>query len=602
MEEGAFAKDVCMKYSKFTIKNFKGVKDTVSLDFSNLPTSNIFTLVGLNESGKTSILEAIDLLQNKQSEEHAHKMIHKSKKGNFNDKIYIEATLTLDEEDEIRIRSYCRKKIDFKLTESIKTVRVRKEYNFKNSKFDSFNSRWTVPLKGTKGKGRTTIDLHEKSLDDWRQVVSYIEDNFPRILYYENFLFDFPQKIYLGEVSGLKKEEVEYRKILQDILDSFDNGLSIEDHLYERLDNPTPENMGALESLLGDIAQKLTEVIFKGWNEVFLKDSKEIEITTFKDADKGYCLQLKIKQGKDRFSIDERSLGFRWFFSFLLFTEFRKERKEDFGETLFLLDEPASNLHQKSQMKLLDIFDRLSEKCKIIYSTHSHHLINPKHLAGTYVVRNKAINYDEEENFDQNETDISATLYKNFVSTYPKEKDHYKPILDAIDYTPSNFELVEKIVCLEGKNDYYTFQYFQRNILDGYDFHFYPGASVTKYEDLFRLYIAWDKYLLALFDSDRQGKKEQARYINSISAELKDYVFTLDQVDETWKNMTTEDLFSESDKLLIIKTLFPKEEIYNKSKFNTAMQELFINNTPVQLSKETKQNFRKTFDFLKSKI
>lgn len=253
-------------------------------------------------------------------------------------------------------------------------------------------------------------------------------------------------------------------------------------------------------------------------------------------------------------------------------------------------------------MKLLDIFDRLSEKCKIIYSTHSHHLINPKHLAGTYVVRNKAINYDEEENFDQNETDISATLYKNFVSSYPNEKDHYKPILDAIDYSPSSFELVEKIICLEGKNDYYTFEYLQKNILKGFNFHFYPGASVTKYEDLFRLYIAWDKELLALFDSDRQGKKEQARYISNVSLELKDSIFTLDQVNDAWKNMTTEDLFSELDKLLIIKTLFPEEGTYNKSKFNTALQELFINNTPMQLSDETKQNFRETFEFLKSKM
>ncbi len=591
-----------MKYSKFTIRNFKGVKNDVELDFLNLPTTNLYTLVGLNESGKTSILEAINLLQNTQKPEQAHKMIHKSKKGNFNDKIFIEATLTLDSDDENRIRNFCKSEIDFKLTENINTVKVRKEYGFKNSKYDSFNSVWTVPLKGVKGKGRTVINLQQKHVDDWEKVVSYIENHFPRILYYENFLFDFPQKIYLSNVSTLNKEENEYRRILQDILDSFDDGLTIEDHLLERLENSTPENDGALESLLGNIAQKLTAVIFQGWNEIFVKDSKEIEITTSKDIDKGYYLQLKIKQGKDRFSIDERSLGFRWFFSFLLFTEFRKERKEDFGETLFLLDEPASNLHQKSQLKLLDIFDRLSEKCKIMYSTHSHYLINPKHLAGTYIIRNKAINYDEEENFDQNETDISATLYKNFVSKYPNEKDHFRPILDAIDYIPSSFELVEKMVCLEGKNDYYTFEYFQKNILKQYDLHFYPGASVTKYEGLFRLYLAWDKPLLALFDSDRQGKKEQRRYTNSISSELLSKIFTLDQVNEQWTNMTTEDLFTTEDQLLIIRTQFEQEVEYTKSKFNTAIQGLFISNTFVNLSDETIDNFQKCFEFLKGKL
>ena len=587
-----------MKYTKFSITNFKGIKGKVELNLSNLPNTNIFTLVGLNESGKTSILEAIDLFQNRCEDGDAHKMIHKSKKGNFNDEISVRAYLDLDGEDEIRIKEYCEKTIGFKLTQQIEKAYITKSYSFKNSKFEKYESTWVLPLRGKLGKSRTEIDLHKNHLEDWRKVVKYIEENFPKILYYENFLFDFPQRIYLSGPDGLNSREIEYRKILQDILDSFDNELTIESHLLERLNNPTPENEGALESLLGDISQKLTETIFSNWNEVFLKDSKEIELKTFKDAQKGHYLQLKIKQGKDRFSIDERSLGFRWFFSFLLFTEFRKERIEDFGETLFLLDEPASNLHQKSQLKLLNIFEKLAQECKVIYSTHSHHLINPKHLAGTYIVKNKAINYDEEENFDQNETDISATLYKNFVSTYPNEKDHFKPILDAIDYTPSSFELVENIVCVEGKNDYYTFKYFQSVIFSAYDYNFYPGASVTKYEDLLRLYIAWDKKLLAVFDSDRQGKKEKQRYINQVSAELASQIFTLDDIDSTWKNFTTEDLFTQDDQLKVIHVLFPDETKYNKSKFNTSIQELFITGKKLTFEKQTKDNFQKILNFI----
>ncbi len=46
-----------MKYSKFTIKNYKGISDVV-IDFSN---NRILTLVGLNESGKTTILDSIKL-------------------------------------------------------------------------------------------------------------------------------------------------------------------------------------------------------------------------------------------------------------------------------------------------------------------------------------------------------------------------------------------------------------------------------------------------------------------------------------------------------------------------------------------------------------
>ena len=587
-----------MKYIKFDIENFKGVKGKIQLDFNTLPLSNIFTLVGLNESGKTSVLEAINLLQNKQPDDKAHEMIHKSKKGNFNGDISVSATLELNEEDEDRIARYCLQNFKFRITKKIKNIKITKKYSFENSEFKKFQSLWTLPLFGKKPRGRVDVELNEKYKEEWDSVVTFIETNFPKILYYQDFLFRFPQRIYLEKPETLTGDEKEYRRVLQDVLDSFDDNLTLDKHIVERLNNPTPENEESLESLMGDIAQKLTDTIFDNWGEVFLKDSKQIELKNAKDDIKGYYLQLKIKQGKDRFSIDERSLGFRWFFSFLLFTEFRKERKEDFGETLFLLDEPANNLHQKSQMKLLGMFEKLSEKCKIIYSTHSHHLINSRQLAGTYVVKNKAINYDEEENFDQNETDITATLYKNFVSSYPNEKDHYKPILDAIDYTPSSFELVEEIICLEGRNDYYTFGYFQNVVFKKYALKFYPGASVDKYEDLFRLYLAWGKTLLAVFDSDSQGKKAKQRYINTISEELKDTVFTLDDICAEWQNMTTEDLFTEGDKLVIIQTLFPEISAYSKSKFNTAIQSLYINKQKIKLSNNTKKNFKKVFEFL----
>lgn len=47
-----------MKILKFNIKNFKGIKST-SLDLEADPPGNVVTLIGLNESGKTTVLEAL---------------------------------------------------------------------------------------------------------------------------------------------------------------------------------------------------------------------------------------------------------------------------------------------------------------------------------------------------------------------------------------------------------------------------------------------------------------------------------------------------------------------------------------------------------------
>ena len=48
-----------MKYTKFIIKNYRGI-DQVKIDLLN---DRVITLVGLNESGKTTIMEACELLQ-----------------------------------------------------------------------------------------------------------------------------------------------------------------------------------------------------------------------------------------------------------------------------------------------------------------------------------------------------------------------------------------------------------------------------------------------------------------------------------------------------------------------------------------------------------
>lgn len=92
-----------MRYSKFEISHYKGVKDTVVIDMAHLPSSKIYTLVGLNESGKTSILKAIELLQNDCPKGYEHEMIHVSQKGNYTGDMSVAAVLDLDEDDEQQV-------------------------------------------------------------------------------------------------------------------------------------------------------------------------------------------------------------------------------------------------------------------------------------------------------------------------------------------------------------------------------------------------------------------------------------------------------------------------------------------------------------------
>ena len=604
-----------MKYTKFIIKNYKGIPK-IELDLSKKPGSNIFTLVGLNESGKTTLLEAIYLfhIHNDISKDKVHTLIPKSKQYSFNETISITAELELSDNDFQEIQHYLKDTHQFYLEESKKPILIKKEYLFKGSLPQSGdewkNTLWSPYFKGKPRNKRKIQDLYKWNRKIWQEVVDIIKQkNLPKVLYYPDFLFKFPEKIYLEQFEGEGEEQEEYRNVIQDILYSIDNKLTVETDLLERVKNKQDESRTqALNHLFLIMSSKLNQEILKQWDTIFTGTKPKEVVISADTQDNKHFIELKIKQGSDSYSINDRSLGFRWFFSFLIFTAFRKSRIEDPGETLFLLDEPASNLHQSAQQRLLHSLEKVVSNCKLIYSTHSHHLINPNWLAGTYIVKNKAINYSSEGDFSSTETNISATLYKNFVAQHQREEDHFKPILDALDYTPSQLEMVPPIICTEGKNDYYILKYMMSTYFENtYKLNFYPGAGVNKCETPFRLYLAWNKNFIALFDSDKGGKDAKEDYIKKIGSEMKDKIYTFEDINSQWQNKEIEDFFEENEKIKIIKSSFEDhhsgyDKSKDKSKFNTAIQALYIQKKNIEFSEKTLNNFKAIFDFLHQKL
>ena len=94
-----------MKYKKFNIENYKGI-DKVELDLSN---SRIITLVGLNESGKTTIMEAINLFYKmmKGYEPNETDLNKWRPKGtDFTGSIKISGILVFEDEDKDKISEY----------------------------------------------------------------------------------------------------------------------------------------------------------------------------------------------------------------------------------------------------------------------------------------------------------------------------------------------------------------------------------------------------------------------------------------------------------------------------------------------------------------
>ena len=365
-----------MRYTKFIIKNFKGISD-LTIDLSKQPNSHIYTFIGLNESGKTTILEAINTINAGYDTDTAHRLIPKHLKANFTDKVSVKAIVEVDEDDNLRIEAKF-KEFGYSSYQHISNFSINSTCSFENSKVKNTVSYWEFSpiLKKMKGKKDFVLDSKAK---DWQNMVKYIRDNLmPRIVYYENFLFKFPERIYL---TGEQSNNNAYKDIIEDIIQEIIPNGSIQKSLVDNYVSNDSGSQDVFDAIKSKLQDKIGREVFSSWGRLFNSTDMQASIEMRfgmedMEDEQSFYVEVKIKENTELYYISERSLGFQWFFSFLFFILFRKNRKTDLGETLFLLDEPASNLHSSAQKRLLDTFERLvndqEKPLKLLYTTHSH--------------------------------------------------------------------------------------------------------------------------------------------------------------------------------------------------------------------------------------
>lgn len=596
-----------MKFTYFKFENFKGI-ESQRLDLSKNSDSKVFTLVGLNESGKTTVLEAINYFAYKPETLNAleldnyevrdiHNLIPINKRDNFNGRILIEAGIELETDDIEEIKKYFNEN-SIKLKEHSNLISYTQCYYFENSEYQKEKTQyqWNYKFKGVVGKERKSRNLTNKEA---LLANTIIKKRLPSILYFPNFLFEFPERIYLEETYEDAKHKF-YQKIIQDVLDSLANDTNINDHLIKRIESEDEKDKRNLNSLIGKMQKQLTEVIFKKWNQIFNKEISKTEIILFTGKDSNGCyLEFNIKDDVDTYRIIERSLGFRWFFVYILLTQFRSYRKQN-KNAFFLFDEPASNLHPSAQIELLKSFEKLP---KVIYTTHSHYLINPKWLENTFVIKNEAIDYDDEVKYNSKNTNIKISRYRDFAVKYPNQSNYFQPILEVLDYRPTNLELVPEVIITEGKNDFYTFNYIQNIINDtSNSLKFIPGTSSSNLETLISLYLGWGRKFLVLLDSDKEGLKQKQRYEEVFGETISDLIITYKSIDSNWDNFETENLFSKNDKVTIQTKNYPADNTFQKKIFNRSLQELYMKNEIVSLEQETIDNVNKVLEALREKL
>lgn len=148
------------------------------------------------------------------------------------------------------------------------------------------------------------------------------------------------------------------------------------------------------------VSINLTDKVLEFWKQ---NADLEVEVDIRPDAtdvppfNNGPNLYLRIKNRRHRgvtTPFDQRSRGFIWFFSFLVWFDSVQEQLSSSGvnassSLILLLDEPGLALHALAQDDFLNYIDELSKEHQVLYTTHSPFMVRSERLSQVRIVEDK---------------------------------------------------------------------------------------------------------------------------------------------------------------------------------------------------------------------
>ncbi|MEO7988648.1 MAG: AAA family ATPase [Chryseolinea sp.] len=408
-----------MKLLKISISNFRSIIEAKDINLDD----KITTLVGANEHGKSTLLNAVKYLDKNYEFDFVKDVRYDQETSIFYPVIDYQIVLTDEEKTELEelITSSLNKlDVDTAKPEVKTTQAVTEEIDEKsNETIEILPSTNVFTLRRTYSKSDSLTTLvTEAEVEYSNLIIAYIENYYQgRVIYFDDFDDRLPSLITLTELND--QENLIVKGLMK---------LSGLEKVRTRLFEDSLQARNLVKKLLEAAPDKLTTEVVKNW---FQGLTDTIKIIIHKN-DSTQTLRVDIEDKNTIVDLDSRSRGFRWYLSFFL-----KHRAYSDGELkgcLFLLDEPGLFLHPRGQKDLLSFFETLSKYNQIIYTTHSPFMINRLHRRRVRVI----------EKFENAGTKVNA---KGFVS-------NWKPLRSSLGLTLSDsFFYADKTLLVEGPED-----------------------------------------------------------------------------------------------------------------------------------------------------
>lgn len=511
-----------MKYLKFTINSYRAIKGPLTIDFSRF---SLVPLIGLNECGKTTILQAIFAFDHLNDDEYESRHIENTEnlydtKGSNPS---ITAQITGDKKEFSKILSEFQrdhKKELLKEAADNDAISLEEDYSYEVLDED-LNEEFEEKLDGLSSFAKAFKELIHH--DDFHLSVkrnltyrsytivglekdhSTLSDKFcefllsylPYILYNDDFQDRPPSRINISD------ENSKWFEI-------YDELFKFTDKEYSLKKTAAIADQRRRNSIISDVEAELNRTLAQAWKSFHLDRSRSIKINLSLEVSSGggssvLSVNIVEKFGERErfFEVVDRSKGFLWFYNFVMKTEFNPKRSSAAGGSIYLLDEPGSYLHSVAQTKLCEKLRSISKTVSIVYCTHSPHLLSPESVPiNNILIVEKS-----------GKKRISTTRLPEYKSN--KEKTSaLQPVFEALQIDGSQFsgDPTRAIIAVEGIYDKYSLRLFAPNLCD---VEILPGTGASSITKNIQFLNAFGRNYVALWDNDKEGRREMGRAKNT---------------------------------------------------------------------------------------
>lgn len=562
-----------MKLKKVTIHKYKCFESEQSFDVED----DVTVLVGMNESGKTSVLEAVAKTNYFQNDSDfkfnlTHDFPRKEKKGidkSGKNPEAVTCTYSVSQEFRDQVNDDLGAKA-FEASEVSITSKYKKGRIFvgvhvdKDKVLKAIHAGLPAALKGVKTAKEITGLIEASEDDDLKEALStastyfsndwewdnplseyvartWVDTKIPKYLYYDEY-YALPSRISIEKLQNdqLESEELKTAKALFELA---------EINIKELVESDDFEDFKAeLEATEATISEELFEFWSTNRNlEVqFDIDKIEQQVNPNQKRIVEHVLDIRVRNTRAKVSLPlkNRSKGFNWFFSFLVW--FKKIQEDKSSNYILLLDEPGLNLHASAQADLLEFIESLSTDYQVIFTTHSPFMVHADKLHRIRTVLET-----------QDGSKVSDTLQE-------KDPNTLFPLQAALGYDiAQNLYISKKNLLVEGVSDLIYLQVLS-SLLEGLgrtalssEITIVPVGGMEKVASFVSLLRGSKLTVACLLDStiSQSGQVKLDRLIADKIIKSQRVLNYKDQLlDATEADV--EDLFEEADYLLLFNGAF----------------------------------------------